>query len=164
MESATLLTGKQYIEISPKKVDGKSSYFWTKYSYFDGSIHFFKREFDDNDYSNSFVCLDAMVKKLIFFSLCTWGELSQKKILASIGVPSPSPSIRSSVSSNLEAGRKHELYIKTKFNDDVRFSLNKNYKDSRQIKYIRIVPSDQAIETAKKRARLLAASNPKRVT
>ncbi|MCW8891235.1 MAG: hypothetical protein OQL20_11315 [Sedimenticola sp.] len=101
----------------------------------------------------------GLVKKLIFLSIYTSGELSQDKVVAAICTRSIGPSVLASISSNLESGRKENFYSKTGKRKTSRFSLSADYQKSWQHKYIGFSPSENAIKVAKKRARNFAESN-----
>lgn len=155
MENATLSIGIRFIEINPKTVENKVSYIWSKPKL--GNVTcYFPRKFNKNEFTESRIWHAETIKKLVFLSICAWGSLSQNKVLASIGLHNPSQSVLSSVSSNLDAGRRQGLYEKAGLNKQSEFSLAPEYMKSKQIKLIGFVPSEQAVLSAKKRARIYA--------
>jgi len=99
-----------------------------------------------------------LIKRLIFLSIYTWKNLEQQKVLASIGGQSSNLSILSSVSSNLEAGRRQNFYQKIGQRKEAKFSLSADFRKSSQSQHIRFIPSEQAIEIVKKRAEQLRYS------
>jgi len=98
-----------------------------------------------------------LIKKLVFFSICTWEKLSQDKVLASLGIKRAKPSMLSSISANLDIGRKNGLYtksdIKPGYKKQAEFSLSTDYRNSNQMKSIRFIPTQQALDIARNRAR-----------
>ncbi len=155
LENATLLIGKQYIEIIPKTIEDKTSYFWNKEDIL-GRLYYSKYTFSCENFTDS--SMGNVIKKLVFFSVFTWGKLNQDKILASIGVRNPKPSVLSSISSNLESGRKNGLYIKSGQKKQSEFSVSPDYNNSKQLKHIKFSPSQEAIDIVKNRARNYAKS------
>lgn len=99
-----------------------------------------------------------LIKELIFLSICTWKNLEQQKVLASIGGQASNASILSSVSSNLEAGKRRSFYQKTGQRKEAKFSLSADFRKSSQIKQMRFIPNEQAIEIVRKRAEKLKFS------
>lgn len=153
------MIGKQYIEIIPKKYDEEKSFIWRK-SNIAGVKYYSPKRFNTVEFIESYLWRADTIKKLIFFSIATWGELSQDRVLRSLGLNAAVPSILASISSNLEAGRKHELYTKTGRKKSSSFSLASNFENSKQLVAIRFVPSKEAINIAQKRAKRYANQKP----
>ena len=101
------------------------------------------------------------IKNLIFLSIATWQKLTQEKIVASLGIKTINNSVMSSISSNLEAGKRGELYRKSGSKKLAHFSLSDDFVKSKQMKRVHFIPSSQAIRIAKLRAKNYALSKSK---
>jgi len=141
------LIGKQFTKINQQKRNEKLSYTWQENTEFPIVINF-----DSVTFDKSFIWRTDYIKILIFHTILVWGALSQRRIVSALGSPT-NPSSLSSISSNLEAGKRQNLYKKNGVKQDAIFSLSEIYKDSKQMKYIRYVASLKAIDCIKKRAR-----------
>ena len=118
-----------------------------------GRVFSYPVNFDNQEFTESFLWRNGFIKRMVFLSVSTWGVLTQKKILSSLGLKTASKSIISSISSNLEAGRKNNIYHKIGIRKGSRFSMHPDYLSSKQLRAIRFVPSERAIAIAKQRAR-----------
>jgi len=100
----------------------------------------------------------GIIKKLVFRSIRTWGELNQKRVVSAITLKQPGNSIVSSISANLEVGRKGDLYIKKEQDEGkAKFSLDTQYWKSSEmrVRTLGFIPSEQAIDAARRRAETL---------
>jgi hypothetical protein len=102
------------------------------------------------------------IKNIIFLGVFTWDKLSQNKVLASISKRAkPHVSLLSSISSNLDAGRRLALYEKAGQKASATYSLTLDYDKSSVMKYIKFVPSQSAIKVVKERAKKFASKKSK---
>lgn len=113
----------------------------------------YPRKFDSQEFTESWIWNHNLMKSLVFLSINTWGSLRQQKVFDSLGLKNPCSSIKSSISSNLDAGRRKGLYRKEGKGKEAKFSLTYNFLESSQVKQISFIPSENAIKIAKQRAK-----------
>jgi hypothetical protein len=143
----------QCIEILPMVIDGSTSFIWRRHKASDAFIPY-PCLFSGEEYTDSYLWHTSVIKRLIFLSLATWGALSQEKILSSLGVGHFNKSVLSSVSSNLDAGKRSGFYIKQGHKKEALFSLSDRFGELKEMRYLRFPPSQSAVDCARKRARI----------
>lgn len=147
--------------MQPKTWDKSASYFWKNYC-FEESFTQYPLRFTRNEFQNSFMWGTDFIKNIVFLGIFTWDKLSQDKVLASTSKHSkPHASLLSSISSNLDAGRRLGLYEKTGQKASATYSLTVGYDKSKVMKYIKFVPSLSAIKIVKERAKKFASKKSK---
>jgi len=153
LENATLLIGKQFIKIEKKSRDSNSSYFWRVYDYEPlNKVYYYEINFLEKEYTGSLTRKIEIIKNLCFLSLFTWGKLPKDKIISSIG-SNLHKNIVSSITSNLDSGKNYDLYTKHGKKSLSSFELHNNFRNSKLIKCIRFIPSEEAVATVRKRAK-----------
>lgn len=110
---------------------------------------------------DSYIWKTDTIKNLVFLSIATWGELSQHKVVSSLGISVLNNSVMSSISSNLEAGKRSGLYRKSGSKKFARFSLEDDFVKSKQMARVRFLPSQQAVRIARARAKNNASPKSK---
>lgn len=148
------------IEYAPKTINEKTSFVWSKVR-IGGVLQRYPRSFSSTEFMESYLWHTDAIKNLVFLSIATWKELSQEKIVSSLGINVPNASVMSSISSNLEAGKRGGLYCKTGSKKLASFSLSSDYFKSKQMARIHLEPNPQAIHIAKVRAKNYALSKTK---
>ena len=160
MESATRLIGMKCIKFVPKTINEKSSFVWNKVR-IGGVLQCYPRSFSSEEFMDSYIWKTDTIKNLVFLSIATWGELSQHKVVSSLGISVLNNSVMSSISSNLEAGKRSGLYRKSGSKKFAHFSLEDNFVKSKQMARVRFQPSQQAVRIARARAKDYASPKSK---
>ncbi|WP_260292395.1 hypothetical protein [Sedimenticola hydrogenitrophicus] len=142
----------KYIKFVPKTINEKTSFVWNKVR-IGGVLQRYPRSFSSKEFMDSYIWQSDTIKNLVFLSIATWGELSQEKIISSLGINVLSNSVMSSISSNLEAGKRGGLYRKAGSKKFARFSLEENFVKSKQMARVHFQPSQQAVRIARARAK-----------
>lgn len=157
LENVALSIGRRFIEINPGSDADRTSFFWVN-TLFDHKISTYPVVFNCKSFDGSMLARSGIIKKLVFRSIRTWGELNQKRVVSAITLKQPGNSIVSSISANLEVGRKGDLYIKKEQDEGkAKFSLDTQYWKSSEmrVRTLGFIPSEQAIDAARRRAETL---------
>ncbi len=160
MENATRLIGMKYIEYVPKTINEKRSFVWNKVR-IGGVLQSYPRAFSSTEFMDSYIWHKDVIKNLIFLSIATWNKLTQERVVSSLGANTDNASVMSSISSNLEAGKRGGFYRKFGSKKLASFSLTSDYLKSKQMARVHFEPSPQAIRIAKIRAKKYALSKTK---
>lgn len=136
----------------PKTIDKKTSFVWSKVRR-RGILEHGIISFSSKCFIDSYFCKTDTMKKLIFLSIATWVELTQEKVVSSLGANVLNKSVMPSISANLEAGKRSGLYKKSGLRRFAHFSFSDDVMKSPKMAGIYFWPSSQAINIARTRAR-----------
>lgn len=112
--------------------------------------------FSSDEYPDSFLWQFNSIKNLMFYFIATWGsngKLSQERLCKAISSTPLSNSLISSISANLNSGVNEGLYEKNGRGKSATYSLAPGFRHSKQIRFIRFIPSPNAIDRVKTRMR-----------
>lgn len=151
-ENAIRLIGMKCIQYVPKTINERVSFVWNKVR-IGGVLQSYPRSFSNKEFRKSYIWHTDAIKNLVYLSISTWRELTQDKIVSSLGVDRMNNSVMSSISSNLDAGRRGGLYQKVNSKKLASYSLSDEFLKSKQMERIHFAPSPQAIRIAKLRAK-----------
>ena len=154
-ENASALITRWQANPIPAEIDSETSFLWQS-SYSSFGWHYRPIRFSSGEYSGSFIWQYNYVKKLVFFFISTWGGgkgLSQEKLCRAVSSNDLSNSLISSISANLNSGVGQGLYVKSGTGKSATYSLAHGFRESRQLKQIGFVPSQNAITCVRARTK-----------
>ena len=154
-ENASVLITKWQTNPIPAELDSESGFLWqTTRSPF--GWHHHPVVFSPDEYNGSFIWYSNLVKKLIFYFVATWGQhgkLSQEKLCRACSQRNLSNSLVSSISANLNSGVAQGLYKKVGTGKEATYSLAEDFRSSKQLRQIRLIPSPNAVARVRARVR-----------
>lgn len=116
--------------------------------------------FGDREILDSFIESSFLIKNLVFLSVYTWAngkrEFEQKRIVASIVKESKSrmlSNVTASIAAHLNVEKINNLYSKEGTKENAKYSLSTEFKSSPQMRFIRFIPSENALKIVEKRAK-----------